>query len=344
VDHQKKRKKKKKILFEEDNGKGELHQLLLNLFPNYPSDLLLLIVDYTLPSWKQIHLEVIELIHGMNARKIDISAAYHLLHSFPCFSEMTKKSIKIKTLPPTTEIEKDLQTKEETKFYETPTLFDTLLLMYGYCLWLLSNRKSQSKDGQNAFAIWKESKDPKALFYLGAWFHDRAEVASAKVYCQASRTFLLRKSILDGWDHFLLGCLHSLTSCSVQLNLEKAIYHYQCGLEQGVAGAQFNRGCLYQDGVGCERDLNQAIQLFQSAAKQGYSSAFYALGHYYYHGNYVEQSEKKAVEYYQMGFATNHLESIEALAHCYQHGIGVTKEEEQAKKYWKMAAHIRGVS
>lgn len=46
---------------------------------------------------------------------------------------------------------------------------------------------------------------------------------------------------------------------------------FQKAAEQGDPDAQFNLGCCYDKGHGCEQDLNKAKEWFQKAAEQGHA-------------------------------------------------------------------------
>lgn len=48
---------------------------------------------------------------------------------------------------------------------------------------------------------------------------------------------------------------------------------YKKAMKQGHAGATFNIGCLYESGLGVEKDMERAIEFFKMAARIGHAEA-----------------------------------------------------------------------
>jgi TPR repeat protein len=64
--------------------------------------------------------------------------------------------------------------------------------------------------------------------------------------------------------------------------------------EQGYAKAQYNLGCMYENGLGVTQDFVEAVKWFRKAAEQGFASAQKNLGAMYGRGQGVPQSNTKA--------------------------------------------------
>jgi TPR repeat protein len=53
---------------------------------------------------------------------------------------------------------------------------------------------------------------------------------------------------------------------------------YKKAMKQGHAGAMFNIGCLYECGLGVEKDMERAIEFFKMAARIGHAESKERIG------------------------------------------------------------------
>ena len=68
--------------------------------------------------------------------------------------------------------------------------------------------------------------------------------------------------------------------------------------DQGDANAQFNLGCMYDNGHGVAQDDSAAMKWFRMAADQGHAQAQYNLGLMYYQGQGVPQNTSEALRWF----------------------------------------------
>ena len=66
--------------------------------------------------------------------------------------------------------------------------------------------------------------------------------------------------------------------------------------EQGDAEAQFNLGCMYDDGEDVPEDDTEAVKWYRKAAEQGHAGAQNNLGYMYEKGEGVSQEYTEAVK------------------------------------------------
>lgn len=104
----------------------------------------------------------------------------------------------------------------------------------------------------------------------------------------------------------------------VQIDLRKAAHWFQLAAEQGDRVAEYELGCLYQDGQGgLPRDDRRAIELFTRSAGHGFTAASLVLGVDYELGDGIARSRSQAIAYFLNAgsdgrFAANALASADA--------------------------------
>ncbi|MCT8837399.1 sel1 repeat family protein, partial [Glaesserella parasuis] len=79
-----------------------------------------------------------------------------------------------------------------------------------------------------------------------------------------------------------------------QQNYQAAFSIFKELAEQGYAGAQFNLGLMYDNGLGVNQDYHQAFKWYQKAAEQGDAKAQFNLGVMYKKGQGVSQDYHQA--------------------------------------------------
>jgi TPR repeat protein len=81
------------------------------------------------------------------------------------------------------------------------------------------------------------------------------------------------------------------------------------------AGAIYEMGCCYADGICLPQDRVKALELWYRAAELGNTASHYNIGIAYLNGNGVERDEKKAIHYWELAAIGGH-----AMA---RHNLGV---------------------
>jgi TPR repeat protein len=102
--------------------------------------------------------------------------------------------------------------------------------------------------------------------------------------------------------------------------------------------AQFDLGCIYDQGEGVEKDTVQAASWFRKAAVQGDASAQYNLGNKYKQGEGVEKDAVQAVHWYRKAAVQGDAESQNNLGCMYGTGEGVQQSSHEAARWWQTAA------
>lgn len=83
--------------------------------------------------------------------------------------------------------------------------------------------------------------------------------------------------------------------------------------EQGQAGAQYNLGLMYDNGLGVRADKATAADWYRKAADQGRDKAQFALGALYETGQGVRRDLTEARRRYQQAADQGHAKAREAL-------------------------------
>lgn len=65
---------------------------------------------------------------------------------------------------------------------------------------------------------------------------------------------------------------------------ETAVSHLKLATSHNHAGATFNLGLCYEQGLGVEKDMKIAQECYQIASQLGHAKAMYNLGVFYAHG------------------------------------------------------------
>jgi TPR repeat protein/virulence-associated protein VagC len=113
-----------------------------------------------------------------------------------------------------------------------------------------------------------------------------------------------------------------------------------CGwVKKGKAWAMYGLGTRYRDGVGVKQSDTKTIELYEMAAQRGNAGAQYNLGLFYEQGMHgLIQSSKKAVEYYTLAAEQGHAGAQNNLGCIYANGQGVETSYSKAREWWTKAA------
>ena len=107
--------------------------------------------------------------------------------------------------------------------------------------------------------------------------------------------------------------------------------------EQGDAGAQFNLGVMYEDGLGVKQDDVEAVKWYRQAAEQGNANAQANLGSAYSAGRIVRQDYTEAVKWFKKAAENGSVDGQFKLGLVYLIGRGIQEDRTLAKEWLGMA-------
>ena len=91
----------------------------------------------------------------------------------------------------------------------------------------------------------------------------------------------------------------------------EALRWYRAAAERGNAAAQFNLGCMYDNGLGADQDHAEAARWFRAAAEQGNAEGQFYLGLMYANGQGVAQDYVTAHMWLNIAASSGHHPSQE---------------------------------
>lgn len=141
----------------------------------------------------------------------------------------------------------------------------------------------------NMNGVGIEKNEYEAIRYLGraaAQGHSEASFELGKLYGQGYYSGDVAKITI-------LGREAERPTNSVQKNAVEAARWYRQAANAGSAGAQYNLGNIFAEGIGVPRNYVEAANLFRLAARQGQSMAQTNLGALYSNGWGVRRSYYK---------------------------------------------------
>lgn len=121
-------------------------------------------------------------------------------------------------------------------------------------------------------------------------------------------------------------------------NYQTAWALYQPEADKGVAGAQYNVGMMYDQGMGVPKSAVKAAIWYGKAAKQGISIAQYRLGLLYAGRHGVSQSHVQSFKWQHMAAEQGHAEAQVNVALMYVRSKGVEASNDEAVKWFRKAA------
>ena len=122
-------------------------------------------------------------------------------------------------------------------------------------------------------------------------------------------------------------------------NYEEAFRLYSLAADIGSAQAQYDLGCMHENGQGTKKNNAEAVRLYGLAADQGLADAQNDLGNMYRLGLGVSKSYKEAVRLYRLAAAQGYIDAQYNLASLYEDGLGVRKNTEEAMRLYRLAAN-----
>ena len=109
--------------------------------------------------------------------------------------------------------------------------------------------------------------------------------------------------------------------------------------KKGKAWAMCGLAQRYRDGVGVKQSDKNTIELYEMSAKRGNAGAQFNLGTYYEQGIHgVTQSDKRAIEYYTLAAEQGDAEAQSNVGFMYEQGRGIKQSNSKAREWWTKAA------
>lgn len=95
---------------------------------------------------------------------------------------------------------------------------------------------------------------------------------------------------------------------------ELAASHFKLATSHCHAGATFNLGICYEQGLGVDRNMKMALECYMAAAAMGHAKATYNVGVFHVHGLAgLKRNRKMAKQYFVAAAKLGQLEAKEAL-------------------------------
>ena len=142
----------------------------------------------------------------------------------------------------------------------------------------------------------------------------------------------------DSTAQFNVGCMYDDGTGGVEQDFEKAARWYSEAAEQGHAEAQFKLGIMYRNGLGVEQEDVEVVHWLRKAAERGHVQAQYNLGNMYDNGDGVEPSEEEAVRFYRMAADQGDAAAQFAVGTLFDNGCGVAQDDAAAMHWYRLAA------
>jgi TPR repeat protein len=121
-------------------------------------------------------------------------------------------------------------------------------------------------------------------------------------------------------------------------DVERALRAWRDLADQGHAGALYNLGVAYAQGVGVEPSTPEAIYWWHRAALAGSTEAQYNLGVAYAQGHNVEKSPAVASMWWYMAASNGDAAAQFNLGLMAAEGDGLRRDFENAMFWWQQAA------
>ena len=134
-----------------------------------------------------------------------------------------------------------------------------------------------------------------------------------------------------------LGCMFEQGQ-GVERNSTKAALWHRRAAEQGDPDAQTSLGHKYLNGEGVKRDVRKAIHWFRKAAEQGHADAQLNLGAHYYLGEGLRRNDAEAVRLFRLSAEQHCPEAQANLGRMYHEGQGVARDDREAVRLLRLAA------
>ena len=145
-------------------------------------------------------------------------------------------------------------------------------------------------------------------------------------------------------DYRVANMLYRGEAC--QKNIEEAEIYYAQALKGFISyenkikddKLEYRIGCMYKDGLGCNKDYEKAFKYFSMSATNNNSYAEYALGKMYLLGEGIEQNPEQAMGWLQKSAEQDNEWAKYALGKIYLLGEGIEQNPKLAIQWLEKSA------
>jgi len=141
-----------------------------------------------------------------------------------------------------------------------------------------------------------EAGDPQAQAQLGD-LYIKGEVVTNS-YREAAKWFRMAAAKNNPEGQFGLAQLYDAGQGGVPRDMAEALKLYQQAADQGLAGAEYTLGFMYESGHGVPKNQAEAIKWYAKAAEQGDSLAQFDLAQRYELGVGTKMDHVEALKWY----------------------------------------------
>ena len=196
---------------------------------------------------------------------------------------------------------------------------------------LYYNGEGVQKDYNKAFELFKKASDLGVTTAHG-WLADcyYYGYGTKKDYQKALQLYLKAKS--NGYNEAQIGWIYR-DGLGTSVDINKAIEHFQKGVDFGNARSMNNLGALYYNGEGVQKDYNKAFELFKKASDLGEIAAHGWLADCYYYGNDTKKDYQKALQLYLKAKSNGHNEA--QIGRIYRDGLGTSVDINKAIEHYQ---------
>ena len=112
------------------------------------------------------------------------------------------------------------------------------------------------------------------------------------------------------------------------------------GYEEEDPVCTFQLALMYNEGLGCEKDLEKRNDFYLKAGELGNSNGYLKYGMCYYTGDGVEQDFQKAIQYFTLAADMNNAQATYNLGVMYEQGQGFEQSSQKKFEYYDKAAQL----
>ncbi|MEH6543340.1 MAG: tetratricopeptide repeat protein [Porticoccaceae bacterium] len=138
-------------------------------------------------------------------------------------------------------------------------------------------------------------------------------------------------------DRYAIGISYYAGIEMKEVNYEKALFWFTDAVKHNEPGAYFFIGSMYTLGQGVSVDVDKAIYWHEKGVESGATQSKLILAKLYQSKN-TDQKKKQAFQLIKSEADANNTFSYRMLANCYKEGRGVERSKEKALKYYILAA------
>lgn len=144
-------------------------------------------------------------------------------------------------------------------------------------------------------------------------------------------------NLINTQEQFVSGCIFEF-GVGVEKNLEEAFRLYKLSAESGFTLAESMIGYCLSQGYGVAVDPQLSVEYYMRAVNKGFSVAQSNIGLCYEKGHGVQQDYSEAIRYYLMSASQGYINAQNNLGRCYEYGIGVPEDYSMCFYWFKKSA------